>query len=301
MYSVDLTPGVYTFEVSYIGYAALNISEITVTEGQVTILDLRLKEEGALLEEVVVSAKAIRNTETALMTIQKKSPNLLDGISSQQFKRVGDSNAAAAIQRVPGVSVQGGKYVFVRGLGDRYTKSILNGMDIPGLDPDRNTVQMDIFPTNIIDNIIVVKSFTPDLPADFTGGVVNIVTKDFPEEKQMNLSLGTSFNPSMHLNNNYLSYKGSKTDWLGFDNGLRDLPFDKSNKIPAPINQFKLTYLTASFNNIMAAEKTKSPVDYNVSFSAGNQVFRIKIGFFLLKSMCFHLLFFHFLSSLYFF
>ncbi len=279
MYSVDLTPGVYTFEVSYIGYAALNISEITVTEGQVTILDLRLKEEGALLEEVVVSAKAIRNTETALMTIQKKSPNLLDGISSQQFKRVGDSNAAAAIQRVPGVSVQGGKYVFVRGLGDRYTKSILNGMDIPGLDPDRNTVQMDIFPTNIIDNIIVVKSFTPDLPADFTGGVVNIVTKDFPEEKQMNLSLGTSCNPSMHLNNNYLSYKGSKTDWLGFDNGLRDLPFDKSNKIPAPINQFKLTYLTASFNNIMAAEKTKSPVDYNVSFSAGNQVKKGKATF----------------------
>jgi len=271
IYSVDLAPGKYTFNVSYIGYAALSITDIEVTEGNVTVLDMRLKEEGAVLDQVVVTAKAIRNTETALMTIQKKSPNLLDGISSQQFRRVGDSNAAAAIKRVPGVSVQGGKYVFVRGLGDRYTKSILNGMDIPGLDPDRNTVQMDIFPTNIIDNIIVVKSFTPDLPGDFTGGVVNIVTKDFPEEKQMNVSLGTSFNPSMHLNKNYLSYQGSKTDWLGFDNGLRDLPFHKSNNIPAPINQFKLTYLTASFNNIMAAEKTTSPADYNFGFSAGNQ------------------------------
>ena len=279
MYSVDLAPGLYTFQVSYIGYAPLNVTDVVVIADEVTVLDLRLKEESEILDEVVVTAKAIRNTETALMTIQKKSANLLDGISSQQFKRVGDGNAAAAIKRVPGVSVQGGKYVFVRGLGDRYTKSILNGMDIPGLDPDRNTVQMDIFPTNIIDNIIVVKSFTPDLPGDFTGGVVNIVTKDFPEEKQMNLSLGTSFNPSMHLNNNYLTYKGSKTDWLGFDNGLRDLPFHKSNKIPAPINEFKLTYLTASFNNVMAAEKAKSPVDYNLSFSAGNQFKKGEVTF----------------------
>jgi len=279
MYSVDLVPGTYTFEVSYIGYAQLNVSEVIVTEGQVTLLDLRLKEESAVLDQVVVTAKAIRNTETALMTIQKKSPNLLDGISSQQFKRIGDSNAASAIKRVPGVSVQGGKYVFVRGLGDRYTKSILNGMDIPGLDPDRNTVQLDVFPTNIIDNIIVLKSFTPDLPADFTGGVVNIVTKDFPEEKQMNVSLGTSFNPSMHLNSNYLTYQGSKTDWLGFDNGLRELPFHKSNRIPAPINQFKLTFLTASFNNIMAAERATSPVDYNVGFSAGDQIKKGEVTF----------------------
>lgn len=114
---------------------------------------------------------------------------------------------------MPGVSVQSGKYVYVRGLGDRYTKSILNGMDIPGLDPDKNTVQMDIFPTNILENIIVIKSGSADLPADFTGGVVNIVTKDFPSKKTMSFSVSGGFNPDMHFNSNYVNYDGGGTDF----------------------------------------------------------------------------------------
>lgn len=114
-----------------------------------------------------------------------------------------------------GVSVEGGKYVYVRGLGDRYTKAILNGVDIPGLDPDRNTLQMDIFPTNVIDNIVVHKSFSADLPADFTGGVINIETKDFPEEKTGNISFSLGYNPQMHLNSNYLTYEGVKLIFLG--------------------------------------------------------------------------------------
>ena len=94
---------------------------------------------------------------------------------------------AGAIKRAPGVS--GGKYVYVRGLGDRYTKSILNGIDIPCLDPDRNTIQMDLFPTNIIDNVQIIKSFTADVPADFTGGLVNIVTKEFPAKEVLQYPL----------------------------------------------------------------------------------------------------------------
>ena len=93
------------------------------------------------------------------------------------------------------VSVQGGKFVYVRGLGDRYSKSILNGVDIPGLDPDRNTIQMDLFPTNLLSNVLVIKSARADLPADFTGGVINIITKDFPTNEELSISIGTSFNP----------------------------------------------------------------------------------------------------------
>ena len=155
-----------------------------------------------------------------------------------------------------GVSVQGGKYVFVRGLGDRYTKSILNGMDIPGLDPDRNTLQMDIFPTTLIDNIIVVKSFTPDLPGDFTGGVVDIITKDFPEVKSGNVTAGIGYNPSMHFKSQALTYPGSSTDALGFDSGDRDLPFNKDLIIPAPAERSgELTRITGLFSNNWAAQR----------------------------------------------
>ena len=215
-FSLTLPVGIYTIEFSFIGYSNTTVNEIEIIEGQINTLDIRLKEETAILEEVVVSAKQIRNTEAAILTIQKKAPQLLDGISAQTFRKIGDNNAASAIKRVTGVSVEGGKYVFVRGLGDRYTKSILNGMDVPGLDPDRNTLQMDIFPTNLIDNIIVLKSFTPDLPGDFTGGIVNIITKDFPEEKTFALSGGLTYNPSMHFKSNYITAQGGATDWLGF-------------------------------------------------------------------------------------
>jgi len=271
-YSYDLPAGSYTLEFSFIGFASLKVSEVEIVDDEVNVLDIRLKEESTMLDEIVVTAKQIRNTEAAILTLQKKSPNLLDGISSQTFKRIGDSNVAGAIKRVTGVSVEGGKYVFVRGLGDRYTKSILNGMDIPGLDPDRNTLQMDVFPTNLIDNIVVVKSFTPDLPGDFTGGVVNIVTKDFPEEKTMNISAGLGYNPSMHLNDNALGYAGSSTDALGFDNGDRRRPLSRNTFIPRTAQQSpELNRLTQKFSNNWEAQNKRSFVDYNLGFSAGNQ------------------------------
>ncbi len=277
-YSLSLDPGTYTLEYSFIGYAALTVADVTVTEGEVTLMDVRMKEESEVLDEIVIQAKTIRNTEAAVLTIQKKSANLLDGISSQTFRKIGDSDAAGAIKRVTGVSVQGGKYVFVRGLGDRYTKSILNGMDIPGLDPDRNTLQMDIFPTNIIDNIIVVKSFTPDLPGDFTGGVVDIVTKDFPEEKSTNISFGAGFNPNMHLNKNALTYPGGSTDFLGFDDGTRNLPFQSFAQIPSTSDRSeRLTNITKSFSNNWAAQREANRPDINFGVSHGNQINKDKV------------------------
>ena len=143
----------------------------------------------------------------------------MDGISSAQIQKVGDATAVEAAKRVTGVSIEDGKYIYVRGLGDRYTKTTLNNMDLPGLDPDRNSLQMDIFPTNLIDNIIVSKNFTAEMPADFTGGLLNVETKDFPEKKIFNVSVGVAFNPEMHFNPDFLTYEGGATDFLGFDDG----------------------------------------------------------------------------------
>ena len=140
-FSITLPAGTYNLRVSFISYETLNIDGLSVKEGEAIILDnLRMKEANIELEVVVVTAEMIRNTEAAMLTMKKKSANLLDGISAVNMRKIGDTDAAASMKRIPGVSIEGGKYVFVRGLGDRYTKTVLNGMDIPGLDPDRNSL-----------------------------------------------------------------------------------------------------------------------------------------------------------------
>ena len=223
-YSFELSPGTYTISVEYLGYAKKAINGVQIEDGSVELVDIWLDEENEVIEEVVVTAEQNKNNETALLTIQRKSPVVLDGVSAQTISRNGDSDAGQAMQRIPGVSVENGKYIYVRGLGDRYTKTTLNGMDIPGLDPDRNTIQMDIFPTALVDNIIVRKTFSPDMPGDFSGGVVDITTKSFPDKEQLDVSLGLEYNVGTTFNNDFLTYKGGKLDWLGIDDGTRALP-----------------------------------------------------------------------------
>ncbi len=273
IYSIDLEPGIYTLVYSFIGYETKAITDVEVTSNGVLEINVTLRPSSATLDEVVITTTARRNTEEAVLNIQRNSAVLLDGLSIESIKKSGASDIASAIRTVPGVSVQSGKYVYVRGLGDRYTKSILNGMDIPGLDPDKNTVQMDIFPTNILENIIVIKSGSADLPADFTGGVVNIVTKDFPSQKTMSFSVSGGFNPDMHFNSNYVNYKGGGTDFLGFDNGNRKLPISPNTNIPNPAssNNSSLEGITRSFNRTLDTQRENSMPNFSLGFNYGNQ------------------------------
>ena len=272
-YELELVEGVYTIVFSFIGYETVEVKDVSVKLNEAAIVNVTLNTLAQGLDEVVVSVSASTNTERSVLEFQKKSVSLVDGLSSQRIKSSGASNIASAVKSVPGVSVQGGKYVYVRGLGDRYTKSILNGVDIPGLDPDRNTIQMDIFPTSILDNVIVVKSAAAEMPADFTGGIVDIVTKEFPNSKQFSISFSTAYNPKMHYNDSYLTSKSSGTDFLGFDDGLRSIPVDPNQgyTVLEGINSPKITQITRKFNPNMAALKKTSLGDYSFSVSGGNQ------------------------------
>lgn len=281
-YQLDLDPGVYTLEFSYIGFASQQITDIEVKAGALTSLDVQLGEDVAQLEEVVVTAKAFKNTETALLTIQKKAPVVLDGISSAQISKSGDNDVASAVRRVTGVTVEGGKYVYVRGLGDRYSKTSMNGAEIPGLDPNRNTVQMDIFPTNLIDNIVVYKTFSPDLPADFAGGYVDIATKDFPEQFTFSASGSLGYNTLATFNSdNYITYTGGATDFLGFDDGTRAVPQSvlDADDIPSytqgntdPKLAQDLEDLTSAFANNWDVISDSPFLNHRLSLSLGNQV-----------------------------
>ncbi|MDN3491929.1 TonB-dependent receptor [Winogradskyella bathintestinalis] len=269
-YELELEEGTYTLAFSFVGYVTQEITGVVIKSNEPTILDIVLETNS--LDTVVIKTSTQRNTENSVLNLQKKSVVVLDGLSAQAIKSSGASNVASAVKSVPGVSIQGGKYVYVRGLGDRYTKSILNGVDIPGLDPDRNTIQMDLFPTNILDNVIVLKSASAEYPADFTGGIVNIVTKDFPTKAEYTLTIGMGYNPDMHFNNKYLTSTGSDTDFFGFDDGTRDLPINRYQKIPGTFeNKLLLTTLTDRFSKELRAKQETSGMNYDFGFTLGNQ------------------------------
>lgn len=277
-FELKADPGTYDLKVSFIGMSSTTITGVELKAGETKVIDLiRLKPASNELETVTVTAESVRNTEAAMITVKKKSPNLMDGISAAELKETGDGNVGEAVKRVTGVSLVGGKYVYVRGLGDRYTKTTLNGIDIPGLDPDRNALQIDIFPTSIVSNLNILKTGLADLSAEFSGGLVDIETKAFPSKKTMEVSAGLGYNPSMHFNDQYLSYPGSGTDFLGFDGGMRELPEGgRAAFIPSPSSP---GYTNGEINNFMqdfssrlGAERSMSPMDFNLGFSAGDQM-----------------------------
>ncbi len=271
-FELRLQPGTYNISFSYIGYSTTTVENVTVNEGNIQIINPKISTAHQTLTEIVVTSTQLSNTQSALLTIKRKSPNVIDGVSRELFSKAGDGDAGSAIKRVTGVSIVDGKHVLVRGLGDRYSKTILNGTEIPGLDPDKNSVQFDLFPTHIIENILISKSFMPNLPGDFSGGLVNIQTREFPESPQFRISASVGYNPAMNMRDDFLTYDGSKTDFLGFDNGLRELPFDKNTKIPDPVHRDPaLRSITSSFQPEMSAYESTSNLDQSYSIVYGNQ------------------------------
>lgn len=272
-YSLALDPGVHSIVLTFISYKTQVIENVEVKGNEVTRLDFTMASDVSQLQEVVVTSEALRDSELGIMTMQRKSSNLLDGMSNQTFRNIGDRDLASAIGRVTGVSIQNGKHVYVRGLGDRYTRTTVNGMTIPGLDPDRNDVQVDIFPTALLENVIIYKTFSPNLPGDFTGGMVDVETKNFPEERITTVSFGLRYNPKMNLNNNFLSYDGGSTDWLAIDDGTRELPFAAGTVVPDQSTRDPyLETLTRSVNPTLGAEKQRSLPNGSFAFNHGNQI-----------------------------
>ena len=276
-FTLKVDPGSHDLQLSFISFQTLTLEGLTVKENEVTVLNnLSLKETSIQIKEAVVTASIVRNNEAAIQILKKRSTTMLDGISAVKMDLIGDGTAVEAAKRVVGVTVEEGKYVYVRGLGDRYSKTTLNTVDVPGLDPDKNTLQLDIIPTNLIDNMMISKNFTADLPADFTGGLMNIEIKDFPEREIFNVSLGTSFNPDMHFNSDYLTYDGGSTDFLGFDDGTRALPSGaRQSNLPSPISghsQEEVTDFIGSFDSQLGAKQQNSFTDFSFSLSLGNQI-----------------------------
>ncbi|NQX91876.1 MAG: carboxypeptidase regulatory-like domain-containing protein, partial [Flavobacteriales bacterium] len=264
-YSIEgLAPGTYTVVASFLSYQTQKEANVVVKDGEVTIVNFNLVTDAYVIEEeATVVTRIDRSKDVAMESMKKKEAGMMDYISNQQIKKSGDSDAAGALKRVTGVSTVG-NYVFVRGLSDRYIKTTLNGAEVPSLDPKRNSVQMDIFPANLIDNLTVMKTLNSDLPADYSGAYINITTKDFPEEFTFNYSGSFGYNTNATFNDQFLTTETSDTDWIGFDNGFRDIPSSVSGASEVPQQQFSNFYesmVFAGFESELAAIGITEPTD----------------------------------------
>ena len=223
-YTIKVAPGTYTLKVTYIGFDDKLIEGVEVKDGEVTYIDVPMSTGSQMIEQIVVSAKAITRGENAVMQLQKKSYKIQDGISAQEMSKLASGTVASAMTKVTGATVEDGKYINVRGLGDRYSLTQLDGLMMPGTDPYRNSASLDLIPTSILDNIITSKTFTPDQPGTFTGGNVDVKTKSFPEQETLTLSLSAGFNTVDNGQSGFLTDPGGSNDWLGYDDGSRARP-----------------------------------------------------------------------------
>ena len=184
-----------------------------------------------VLEEVVVFAK-LKSAADDVIVERLESAVVADIIDAETIGRIGDSTVASALRRVPGVTLVDDKYVFIRGLGERYSNSLLNGAVIPSPDLTRNVIPLDIFPTSILKSIAVKKSYSAEMPAAFSGGLIDIRTRSIPDQFTFTVEVGSKQNIDTH--GDVLSYSGGSDDSLGTDDGTRGL----SSELMSAVNMY---------------------------------------------------------------
>lgn len=291
-YTIEgIEPGTYSITYSFISFQTKVVSDVVLEADQSLKLDVALSVEAFDLGgEVIVTAQAIKSSEGALLRVRQKAVSFSDVISAESISQQGISDAAGVMKKVVGASVVGGKYVYVRGLGERYSSTHMNGVELPTADPDKKSFQLDLIPANLIENIVTLKTFTPDKPGNFSGGLVDVTTKDFPEEMMFDFSMSTSYNSQVSFEDGLLGQR-SNTDWLGRDGGQRALPSildgyrEREEAIPLFVNARRigseealvLDNIARSFNNEMVPLATTLPINHGFSLSTGN-AFDTKIG-----------------------
>lgn len=260
----------YTLYINYVGYKTQKIDGDQAKDADQVIA---LQPDEQQLKEVTVTAVERRNTNAAMIQVAKNSPIIVSNVSAQEISRTQDTNAGEVIRRVPGVSLIDDKFVMVRGLSQRYNNVWVNGGAVPSSEADSRAFSFDIIPSSQIDNLTIVKSPTAEYPADYSGGFIIVNTKEIPAENSFNIAVGGNWNTSSAFKD--FSYsKGSGTDFLGFDNGLRnlngDIHADLNPQLDAngkPVGDYATSLLGNGFNNDWLIKNKKPLGDLKLSAS----------------------------------
>jgi len=283
-YELQLPPGQHRIIFQMMSYREKS-QLVTVTPGQTVSVNMTMSVQTAA--EVVVQDRALNNTQASMLALQKKSATVSDGVSEESIKRSPDSSANDVVKRITGISVVGGKYVFVRGLGERYSTTVLNGTVLPSPEPDKRVVPLDLFPASLIKNIRVVKSFLPEYTAEFSGGLVMIETKEYPEQLEMSFGVGLESNTqttgkqfkaiSREYGNDYLGLGPNSITGLGSKNWkLPSLVESLPGVLPLVarngLSQSTVNLGAAMFDSHWTPDTIAAPVARTINFSIGDSV-----------------------------
>ena len=219
-----VSAGTHVVVVQMLGYARKTVTGVVVGADSVTNLDISMEFAALELDELVVEAAVETGSTTALLAERRSEAFVVDAIGADQISRSPDGDAAAALKRVPGLSVVDGRFAYVRGLGERYSGTTLNGAPLASPMPDRKAVPLVVVPSGLLRSIVTAKSYSPDQPADYAGGLVDLRTKDFPSRRIFSLSASSSYNSATTFHEEGMRYAGGGIDFLGFDDGTRSLP-----------------------------------------------------------------------------
>ena len=276
-----ITPGTVSIRARMVGYQPKIVSGIEVRPGATVEQNVTLTAAAVQLAEVEVTAEAERGSVNRALEEQRNANNIVNAITAEQIAKSPDSDAGQAIQRVSGVTVQDGKFVYVRGLGERYTTTELNGSRIPSPEPDRKIVPLDLFPSVLLEGITTSKTFTPEQPGDFSGASVNIKTKEFPARRIMSLSVGAGFNDAA-AGENVVKAPTVGGEWLAYGLGPRQLP----DPVRAAGNLSGVTLtqanqLIGTFRDAWSAGNGNGAANGSTSISVGGEdpVFGQRIGY----------------------
>lgn len=271
----DVPAGTYVLEARKAGRLPARITEVSVGDTGATTVDVPLPgTDGNLvkMEAFTVSADVVQNSGLGLLSARQKAAAVSDAIGNEQMSRLGFGTAASAMKAVTGASVVGGKYVYMRGLGERYSNTQVNGVEVPSADPDRRAVNMDMFPSDLIDAIVATKTFTPDRPGNFAGGSVDLKTKEFPDQFTVSVSGSVGYN-SQVTHEPRLTYPAGDRG-LARDDGSRALPSElQSTRIPTrfatPDADVQIGRLSQLFSPIMAPTVSDAPLNRSAALAIG--------------------------------
>ncbi|MDT3740276.1 MAG: TonB-dependent receptor [Candidatus Kapabacteria bacterium] len=290
--------GKHIVKISYVGYSEREKVDVEVKADEIvnigkTVLGTITK----AVEEIFVDARRINDNEAAILALRKNAAQVSDGISRQEMSRLPDSDAGQSLKRVSGITLVDNKFVYVRGVSERYSNTTLNGASLSSTEPDKKAFAFDMFPSEFLQNVNIAKSFTPDLPGNFAGGLVQLNTVDFPESKALKVSYSNSINTNTSMRGEkFLQSQSGSTDWLGFDDGTRRLPVgvpstrrefdalrvDANNSVPGAKEKYESMMQSFNSKNWKQNRYTVGPASNSglgINYSNVSELFENQFGF----------------------
>jgi len=275
--------GRYTLQVRALGYAMRRIEGLDLREGELSPLQTTLVPEAIPQQEIVVEATAKQNSETAVLAARRKAATVGDAVSAEQMRRAPDRNASDVLRRVTGLTVTDNRYVFVRGMGERYNSTEVDGVRVVSPEQNKRVVPMDLFPAALLDNIVVQKAWSADRSGEFSGGDVQVHLKDFPGRRSWSLSVSQGMTAGTTFRD-HLTYASGNGDLFGFGSNARAIPSivgrlagDRPLTLGAPPNGFPASVLQqveAAFENVWSAKAARTVPHGSYALTYGDE-FRV--------------------------